>query len=88
MIDETPAEPRSFEVGTRRFEIRVARIADSIEARCFEQGRDIGVRASVDVDTASDFRRYGLGNATLAILDALERYVRNAIEQQSRDALG
>lgn len=75
--------PHKFSVKGRSFEIRVAVIGESIQAKCFEEGKDTGINGSVSLETSSDFAAYGLGSASTVIVDSIERYIRDAIEQQS-----
>ncbi len=80
MNHQAPAGPHRFSVRDRAFEIRVAQIGNGIQVRCFEGERDTGINGSVSLETSSDFAAYGLGSATFVLVDAVERYVRDAIE--------
>ena len=69
-----------FSVRGRQFEIRTVQFAETIQAKCFEDGRDTGVNGSVSVEVASSFAAYGLGSAALIVRDGIERHIRDAIE--------
>jgi hypothetical protein len=75
--------PRTFKCAGRTFELRTNFDGNQVAVDCFENGRTTGVRGRVDLDVHSDFSRYGLGNASGALADAIERYVRDILEPKS-----
>ncbi len=73
--------PRKFSCGDRHFEVRVNADSDPLVGAVFENNKPIGVRFSISVETGSDFKHFGHGNAAFVLMDAAERYVTDMLSK-------
>ena len=81
-MSSAPVSSRKFTHKGRDFEIRSTRTVNGIHVECFEDGKPTGVRGSIDLEVASDFAAYGHGSAEIVMVDAVQRYVTDILDNQ------